>query len=177
MLVVSWQFSFCMKHLPCSLTCRATKSDSEAKNPWEEPHYEYGKAQCHLYLSTLVKCTGSYKAQKPFVVQFITHTLLAKLLFYLCTRSIPYLFLASLNTQGSVLRTSRQSFWYQDYILMALGKVNIPSIHWARLLQTVLYQTSPKWQHGVTCVSVQLLLDRNVFFFVVQMPATASQTT
>lgn len=86
-----------------------------------------------------------------------------------------YLFLASLNTQESVLRTSRQSFWYQDYILMALGKVNTPFIPWARLLQTVPYQTSTKWQQ--TCVSVQLLLDRNVFFFVVQMPATASQTT
>lgn len=50
------------------------------------------------------------------MVQFTTYTLLGKLLFYLCTRSIFYLFfLASLHTQDGVLRTSRQSFWHQDH--------------------------------------------------------------
>lgn len=117
------------------------------------------------------------------MVQVTTYTLLAKLLSYLCTSSIPYLFLASLNTQDSVLRTSRQSFWHQDYTPHPHGtesKVNMPFIYWARLLQTVLYQTQQTsiiWQHGRTCLSAQPLLDINGFFFVVHMPATASQRT
>lgn len=95
--------------------------------PWRVSHsgsYGYRKAQSQLYHPICNRAlwqtaSDHTKFRSLLLLSKLPHIhygFLAKFSFYLCTRSVPYsFFLASLNTQGSVPRTSRQSFWHQSH--------------------------------------------------------------